>query len=122
MSVLILLVTVLVVALSCWVLYIVVAPYFDKTVYHPTSEDIFSHYLAYSGNDELLGKARNIIAEEWSMGQGVYMRFQVDKEQVIEFLDRDSENPSYNHYPYATVAYDEFIDAYAERADRSIEW
>ncbi|MBN1316094.1 MAG: hypothetical protein JXA42_11515 [Anaerolineales bacterium] len=96
--------------------------YIESNAYHPTSQEIFSRYLAHPGNNELFERAVNILAEEWAMGQGVYIRFMADKKQVIEFLDRDSENPSYNHYPYASVECDEFFDAYAERADKMIEW
>ncbi len=55
--------------------------YLDSTSYHPTAEKIFSGYLTYSDNTKLLQNVTDIQAEELSMGQGVYLRFGVFKNQ-----------------------------------------
>jgi hypothetical protein len=77
-------------------------------------EKIFSHYLTSPKNSKLLQQARNIQAEELPMGQGVYIRFEAKQEDMLEFLDSD---PGSYHYPYRTVSYREFYQAYPESAD-----
>ena len=58
------------------------------------------------------------------MGQGVYLRFEADRALVIDFLEYDQENPVSLHYPYETVACEEFYNAYADWADgwRGYKW
>jgi hypothetical protein len=113
---------VLAVTLTCLGFYFIGASYLGKIFYHATAEQIFSRYLAYPDNNELLRKVTNTQAAELSMGQGVYLRFEVDKGLVTGFLGHDRENPDYNHYPYAPVACGEFFDAYANWADKEFEW
>jgi hypothetical protein len=91
--------------------------YINSTSYHPTPEEIFAHYLTYSGNTKLLQTAANIQAEELSMGQGVYLRFETNGKNVIEFLEDDHTNPYSYHYPYESVSCQEFYEAYPDWAD-----
>jgi hypothetical protein len=72
--------------LVCGGLCIVGIRYLDSISYHSTPEERFARYLTYPGNAKLLQNAANIQAEELSMGQGVYLRFEASRENVIKFL------------------------------------
>jgi hypothetical protein len=93
--------------------------YLDSISYHPTPQERFARYLTDSGNTKLLQNAANIQAEELSMGQGVYLRFEADSENVLEFLEDNRTNPNSYHYPYESVSCQQFHEAYPDWAD---EW
>jgi hypothetical protein len=93
--------------------------YFDNVRYYPTAREIFSRYLTYSDNTELLQHATDIHAEELSMGQGVYVRFNVTDELVTDFLEHDQTNLNSYHYPYKITSCQNFYEAYADWADES---
>jgi hypothetical protein len=99
----------------CSLCYFGATTYFDRN--RPLPEEIFSRYLSYSDYTKLVENAENIRADELSMGQGVYLRFEVDKDLVIEFLEHEKDNSVSLHYPYETVVCEEFYEAYADWAD-----
>jgi hypothetical protein len=105
------------VILVCGSLCIFGIRYLDSVSYHPTPEETFAHYLTYSGNTKLLQNAVNIQAEELLMGQGVYLRFETSKENVMGFLEDSHANPNSYHYPYKSVPCREFYEAYPDWAD-----
>ena len=102
---------------ACYRIVPIVGKYVVDARYQPAPEEIFSRYLTYSDDTELLGNASSIQAADLPMGQGVYIRFEVNEESVIRFLEHGQTNPNPYHYPYEIVSCQNFYEAYAEWAD-----